>query len=50
MDFIEQLFGWSPDGGDGSLELLLFAIPLAAVALLRWRDIYRWMSPRRQPD
>ena len=27
MDFIERLFGFSPDGGDGSFELLLFAIP-----------------------
>ena len=25
MDFIEQIFGISPDGGSGSFELLLFA-------------------------
>jgi hypothetical protein len=37
MDFIERLFGFSPDGGDGSFELLLFAIPLAVLALLYWR-------------
>jgi len=34
MDFIERLFGVSPDGGDGSFELLLFVLPLAAIALL----------------
>ena len=47
MDFIERLFGFSPDGGDGSFELLLFAIPLVAVALLYWR---RTISRRLFPD
>ena len=28
MDFIERIFHVSPDGGSGSLELLLFLIPL----------------------
>lgn len=37
MDFIERLFGWSPDGGDGTFELLLFAIPLAGVIYIVWR-------------
>ena len=32
VDFIERLFGLSPDGGSGSLEFLLFAIPLAGIA------------------
>jgi hypothetical protein len=27
MDFIEQIFGVSPDGGSGTLKLLLFLIP-----------------------
>ena len=31
MNFIERLFGISPDGGSGSLEFLLFAVPLCAV-------------------
>ena len=53
MDFIERLFGFSPDGGDGSFELLLFAIPLAAIALLRWRTLAsiassRWRTIRRR--
>lgn len=34
MDFIERLFGMSPDGGSGSLEFLLFAIPIAGIAYL----------------
>ncbi len=37
MDFLERLFGWFPDGGDGSLELLLFALPIAGIGLLAWR-------------
>jgi hypothetical protein len=38
MKFIEQIFGISPDGGSGSLELLLFLAPVAAaVAFLQWR-------------
>jgi hypothetical protein len=37
MDFIESIFGISLDGGSGSLELLLFLIPLAGIAYLAWR-------------
>jgi hypothetical protein len=37
MDFIETLFGLAPDGGSGLFEFLLFAVPLAGVALLHWR-------------
>lgn len=38
MDFIERLFGISPDGGDGSTELLYIAVLLLVVALFRWRE------------
>ena len=31
MDFIERIFGISPDGGSGLLELLLLLIPLLGV-------------------
>jgi len=34
MDFIEKIFGISPDGGSGSLELLLFLVPIVAIYLL----------------
>jgi hypothetical protein len=37
MTFIEQVFGFSPDNGSGSLELLILLIPIAAFALLRIR-------------
>ena len=37
MDFIEHVFGISPDGGSGSLELLLLLLPLAGIAYLAWR-------------
>jgi len=38
MDWIEKLFGMSPDGGDGTAEtaiVLAFAIVLAAVIAAR---------------
>jgi len=39
MDFLERLFGFAPDGGNGLFELLLFLIPLAGILLLRaWRN------------
>jgi hypothetical protein len=34
MDFIERIFGVSPDGGNGSLELLYLLIVATAAALL----------------
>jgi hypothetical protein len=36
VDFIERLFGISPDGGSGAFEMLLFAIPLAGFVALYW--------------
>lgn len=33
MDFIERIFGVSPDGGDGSLEWLYLASIVVAAAL-----------------
>jgi hypothetical protein len=34
MDFIERIFGVSPDGGSGSLEVMLFAVPVIAIYLV----------------
>jgi hypothetical protein len=34
MDFIEKIFGISLDGGSGSLELLLFLVPIVGLYLL----------------
>jgi len=39
MDFIERVFGIAPDGGDGSPEFLLFALPLAGLC---------WLAVRRR--
>jgi hypothetical protein len=40
MDFIERIVGFAPDGGSGSLELLLFVVPVvgvaAALSVRRW--------------
>jgi hypothetical protein len=38
MDFIERFFGISPDGGDGSTELIYFGViaVIAAIILSRW--------------
>lgn len=37
MDFIERIFGFSPDGGSGGFEFLLFALPIAGIAYLAVR-------------
>ncbi len=42
MDFIERIFGVSPDGGSGAFEFLLFLVPVAGIYLL-----YRLRSRRR---
>lgn len=34
MDWIEKLFGISPDGGNGATEMLFMAAALAIVVLL----------------
>ena len=34
MDFIESIFGFSPDGGSGAFEVLLFLIPIVGVYIL----------------
>jgi hypothetical protein len=46
MDFIERLFGISPDGGDGSIEAMILGLVvlLAVAAAWHWRSKY--MSPR----
>ena len=42
MDFIERMFGISPDGGDGSTELMLLTVLVLIAAALTWR----WLSRR----
>ncbi len=41
MDFIEQLFGLSPDNGDGSTEMLWLAVLAIVVASFVYFRIQR---------
>jgi hypothetical protein len=42
MDFIERIFGISPDGGDGSTELMYVLAAVAIVGLVLFRrSIFR---------
>jgi hypothetical protein len=43
MDFIERIFGISPDGGSGTLEFLFFAVPVVGLYF-----IYRVRSNARK--
>jgi hypothetical protein len=45
MDFIERIFGFSPDGGSGLFELVLFLIPLAGIAA-----VYLFRHWQREKD
>ena len=48
MDFIEQWFGISPDGGDGSLELQwIVGIAIVVAVVVFRRRIIGWLSFRR---
>jgi hypothetical protein len=47
VDFIEQWFGISPDGGDGSLELQwIVGIAIVVTAVVFRRRIIGWLSSR----
>jgi hypothetical protein len=51
MDFIEQLFGISPDGGNGLTELayiaiFLFIMVLTIIVLFQRRDAIRTLAKR----
>jgi len=43
MDFIERIFGVSPDGGTGSTELMIVAAVVLLVILVRGRQ---WVATR----
>jgi hypothetical protein len=45
MDFIEKMFGISPDGGDGSTELMIIAVFVLIAILATWRSLSR-SSPK----
>jgi hypothetical protein len=46
MDFIERWFGVSPDGGDGSTELMYVAVLVVVVVALLYRPVRRFFSKR----
>ncbi len=47
MDFIERLFGLTPDGGDGSLEAVwLAAIAVSVVLVVFRRRLIRRVSAK----
>jgi hypothetical protein len=41
MDFVEQLFGWAPDGGDGTFEMALLLTGGVGIFLFVLRDQLR---------
>jgi hypothetical protein len=47
MDFIERIFGISPDGGSGSLEVLIILAPIVAIVAARmvWK---KWRGNSRR--
>ena len=49
MNFIEELFGFSPDGGDGTTELIWIAaaIGIAVLVGLRWYTKRKAARPGR---
>lgn len=48
MDFIERLFGVSPDGGDGSLEAVYVAVLFVIVSAIVWRGRLHEFLRRRK--
>jgi hypothetical protein len=47
MDFIERVFHVSPDGGSGSLELLLLLVPVLVVLAAAVAKLSRHFLARR---
>jgi len=46
MDFIERLFGFSPDNGDGSTEILWLAVLAIGIASFVYFRIQRGKTRR----
>ncbi|MGE5151116.1 MAG: hypothetical protein ACM3II_13415 [Rhodospirillaceae bacterium] len=39
MDFVERIFGFSPDGGSGSFEVLLIIVAFAGLYIVYRRTL-----------
>jgi hypothetical protein len=50
MDWIERLFHVSPDGGNGSLELLFFLLPLAAFLIGSLSLLWFWHHHKKERE
>jgi hypothetical protein len=49
MDWIEQIFHISPDGGNGALEAVYFAVAVLGIAGFTFRRrIRRWIGADRR--
>ena len=46
MDFMETMFGWSPDGGQGAFEIVLIVV-LSTLAMTVMMAFTRMMPPNR---
>jgi hypothetical protein len=49
MDFIEKIFGIAPDGGSGSFEFLLFALPIVGIVFLLSKRKRWFVRDKRKP-
>jgi hypothetical protein len=48
MDWIERFFGISPDGGDGSTEMLYLVAVVAVVVLIFGRTLFVKATRKRR--
>jgi hypothetical protein len=48
MDWIERLFGISPDGGDGSTEIFYLVAAVAMIALIVGRPFFLKLARKRR--
>jgi hypothetical protein len=49
MDFFEQWFGWSPDGGNGTTEIFYIGLVVAVVVTFIARAYYKRRRAGSQP-
>jgi len=49
MDFIERLFGVSPDGGDGTTEALYLIVAVVGVCAWVFRSRLRGLFTKKRP-
>jgi len=42
MDWIEQIFGWNPDNGDGSIESLIVCLGIITASIGVSVTMRRW--------